>query len=89
MTAPTPAVAKDARDNFPAWMRQPQLPVRAQLVQLIIGLEGEELEDLMTTSNPRFWEAIEPRRKASNTFSADEMRRRLGVAKKRRSRRKQ
>jgi hypothetical protein len=56
---------------------------------LIIGLEGEELEDLMTTSNPRFWETIEPRRKASNTFSPDEMRRRLGVAKKRRSRRKQ
>jgi hypothetical protein len=51
---------------------------------LIIGVEGEEFEDLMTRSDPRLWEMIESRRKMSKTFSASEMRRRLGVAKKRR-----
>ena len=56
---------------------------------LIIGVEGEEFEDLMTRSDPRFWQMIESRRKASKTFSAAEMRRRLRLAKKRRSKRKQ
>jgi prevent-host-death family protein len=54
---------------------------------LIIGVEGEEFEDLMTRSDPDFWEMLERRRKASKTISADEMRRRLGVTKKRRPKR--
>ncbi len=55
---------------------------------LIIGVGGEEFEDLMTRSDPDFWQMIEARRKASKTISASQMRRRLGVAKKPRSRRK-
>jgi prevent-host-death family protein len=54
---------------------------------LIIGVEGEEFEDLFTRSDPEFWKMIEARRKASKTVTADEMRRRLGVAKKRRAKR--
>ena len=49
---------------------------------LIIG-EGEQFEDLLTRSDSQFWEMIESRRKASKTLSAGEMRRRLGVTKKR------
>lgn len=49
---------------------------------LMIGVEGEDLEDLMTMANPRFWEMIEERRKSSKTVSADEMRRRFGLEKK-------
>jgi prevent-host-death family protein len=55
---------------------------------IIIGVEGEEFEDLMTRSDPEFWQMIESRRKASKTISSDEMRRRLGVARKRRAKRK-
>lgn len=55
---------------------------------IIIGVEGEEFEDLMTRSDPDFWRMIESRRKASKTISSDEMRRRLGAPKKPRSRRK-
>jgi prevent-host-death family protein len=55
---------------------------------LIIGVEGEDFEDLMTRSDPEFWQMIEARRAASKTISADEMRRRLGVAKRRRPKRK-
>ena len=32
---------------------------------LIIGVEGEDFEDLMTRSDPKFWNMIEARRKAS------------------------
>jgi prevent-host-death family protein len=49
---------------------------------LIIGVEGEDFEDLMTRSDPEFWQMIEARRKASKTLSANEMRKRLGVTKK-------
>jgi prevent-host-death family protein len=55
---------------------------------LIIGVEGEDFEDLMTRSDPKFWQMIEARRKASKTISAGQMRKRLGVAKKPRSKRK-
>lgn len=55
---------------------------------IIIGVEGEEFEDLMTRSDPEFWQMIESRRKASKTISSDEMRRRRGVVRKRRSKRK-
>lgn len=55
---------------------------------IIIGVEGEEFEDLMTRSDPDFWKMIETRRNASKTISIVEMRRRLGVAKKVRSKRK-
>jgi prevent-host-death family protein len=54
---------------------------------LIIGVEGEDFEDLMTRSDSEFWQTIEARRRASKTIPADEMRKRLGVAKKRRSKR--
>ena len=48
---------------------------------LIIGVEGEEFEDLMTRSDPAFWQMIEARRSASKPVSSDEMRRRLGAPK--------
>ena len=54
---------------------------------LIIGVEGEDFEDLVTRSDPEFWLMIESRRKASKTIPAGEMRRRLRVAKKSRSKR--
>jgi prevent-host-death family protein len=54
---------------------------------LIIGVEGEDFEELMTRSDPEFWKMIEARRRASRTVSAGEMRRRLGLTGKPKSRR--
>lgn len=51
-------------------------------VALMIGLEGEELEDLRTKANPRFWETVESRRRSENTVRLAEVRRRLEVSKK-------
>lgn len=56
---------------------------------LIIGVEGENFEDLMTRSDPDFWRMIEARRKTSRLVSASEMRRRLGLTRRPKSKRKQ
>jgi prevent-host-death family protein len=55
---------------------------------LVIGVEGEALEDLLTMGNPRFWELIESRRRPGRTLNLDEVRRRLGVSKKKKRRRR-
>jgi len=43
---------------------------------LVIGVEGQDLEDVLLLSNPRFWEMIEARRKQP-TSSLEEVRARL------------
>lgn len=53
---------------------------------LIIGVEGEEFEDLMTRSDSAFWQLLESRRKRSETISADEMRKRLAIKTRRKKR---
>lgn len=55
---------------------------------LIIGVEGEEFEDVMTRSDPGFWRMIETRRSASKTIPASEMRKRLGLAKRQHKRKR-
>jgi len=54
---------------------------------LIIGVEGEEFEDLMTRSDAAFWQMIGARRKGSKTIPASAMRERLGLARKHRPKR--
>jgi len=44
---------------------------------LVIGVEGENLEDLFTVANPRFWKLIESRRQSRKTIPLSEVRRRL------------
>jgi len=44
---------------------------------LVIGVEGQDFEDVLLTSNPRFWQMIEARRKQP-TLSLAEVRARLG-----------
>ena len=53
---------------------------------LVIGVQGEELEDLMTMGNPRFWEMIEARRRSPRGIPLAKVRRRLGLAKPKRRR---
>ncbi|MBN1612340.1 MAG: type II toxin-antitoxin system Phd/YefM family antitoxin [Polyangiaceae bacterium] len=55
---------------------------------LLIGVEGDEFEDLMTSSDPDFWRMIEGRRRSSKTVTAQEMRRRLQVESKPKPRRR-
>ena len=48
---------------------------------LVIGVEGEDLEDLLTMGNPRFWEMIEDRRRNSRSVTLADVRARYGVPK--------
>jgi len=46
---------------------------------IMIGVEGEDLEDLLTRADPQFWQMIAERRKSSKTISESELRKRLGL----------
>jgi prevent-host-death family protein len=54
---------------------------------LLIGVEGEEIEDLLTRADPQFWKLIAARRKSAARIPAAEMRRRLGASSKKRTKR--
>lgn len=45
---------------------------------LMIGVQGQDLEDVLLMQNPRFWELIEARR-TQPTVSLAEVRRRFGL----------
>jgi len=49
---------------------------------VVIGVEGEDLEDVLLQMDPKFWEMIEERRRNSSTIPLDEVRRRYGLTKK-------
>jgi len=46
---------------------------------LVIGVEGETLEDLLTMGNPRFWEMIEDRRREKGSSTLAEVRAHYGI----------
>jgi hypothetical protein len=47
----------------------------------VSSVEGEDLEDLLTMANPRFWEMIEDRRRKNGSATLAEVRARYGVPK--------
>ena len=55
---------------------------------LVIGVEGEDLEDLLTMGNPRFWEMIEDRRRKNRSATIAEVRGLYGVPQPRRRRKR-
>ncbi len=48
-------------------------------VALVIGVEGESLEDLLTSADPEFWRMIAARRGGGRKVSAQVARRTLGT----------
>jgi len=59
-----------------------------QPAAVLVGVEGEELEDVLRMADPSFWAMIEERRGQSNTVSEREARRELRVPGKRSNRRR-
>jgi prevent-host-death family protein len=55
---------------------------RGKPAALVIGVQGQDLEEVLLMQNPRFWELIESRRKQP-TLSLAEVRKRLGLPSKR------
>jgi len=55
---------------------------------VLIGVAGQEMDDVILQMDPRFWEMIEERRRKSSTVSIEEVRARYSPrAKGRRKRR--
>lgn len=54
---------------------------------LVIGVEGQALEDVLLAQDPEFWKLVEERRKQP-TLSLADVRAKLGVAPKPRRQRK-
>jgi len=50
---------------------------------VMIGVEGQELEDVMLMSNPKFWEMIEASRNQKERFSLSDVRKRFAMGKAR------
>lgn len=55
---------------------------RGKPAALVIGVQGQDLEDVLLMQNPRFWELIETRRKQPSVSLAD-VRKRFGLPWKR------
>jgi prevent-host-death family protein len=56
---------------------------------LVIGIEGQDLEDVLRAHDRSFWKLIHQRRREGATISLDQARRRLGISKKKSRRRRQ
>ena len=53
---------------------------RGQPAALVIGVEGQDIEQVILGSDPAFWEMIEERRRrAGPTLTSDDVRRSFGV----------
>ena len=55
---------------------------RGKPAALVIGVQGQDLEEVLLMQNPRFWELIETRRKQPTASLAD-VRKRFGLPSKR------
>lgn len=78
---------RDAKASFSEYIDEAQrdrvlITKHGKPAALIIGVEGEDLEDLLTMGNPRFWELIEDRRRKSRTATLAEVRAAYGVKKR-------
>jgi prevent-host-death family protein len=53
---------------------------RGQPVALVIGVEGQDIEQVMLGSDPAFWKLIEERRRrTAPTLTSDDIRRSFGI----------
>ena len=82
---------QDAKQELGSYIARAQrerilITRRGKPAALVIGVEGEELEDLLTMADPQFWELIEARRRQKTTISLNEVRKRLGLARTPKSR---
>jgi prevent-host-death family protein len=53
---------------------------RGQPAALVIGVEGQDIEQIILGSDPEFWKMIEERRRrAGRTLTSDDVRRSFGI----------
>jgi prevent-host-death family protein len=74
----------EVKTRLSAYLKQAQhdsllITRHGRPVALVLGVEGESLEDLLTSADPELWRMIAARRSAGRTVSARTARRQLGV----------
>jgi prevent-host-death family protein len=87
----TVVALRDAKQRLSAYVEKAQrdrvlITKHGRPAALVIGVQGHELEDLMTMANPRFWELIEGRRRGKRTLTLEAVRRRFRLVPGRRRR---
>ena len=79
------AEAKDSLSNYVEEAQKEAVLItrHGRPAVVMVGVEGEALEDLLTRSDKKFWEMLRERRRPGRpTLRSDEVRRRLGLAHK-------
>ena len=77
------AEAKDSLSNYVEEAQKEAVLItrHGRPAVVMVGVEGEDLEDLLTRSDKRFWEMIRERRRPGRpTHSSEDVRRRLKLA---------
>lgn len=81
---------REARAGLSTYVQQAQqggvlITKHGKPAAMLIGVEGEEMEDLMIRTDPEFWAMIQERRRPGRTtFTTQEVKRRLGLERPRR-----
>jgi prevent-host-death family protein len=75
---------KEAKTNLSAFVEEAQherllITRRGRPAALIIGVEGQDLEEILLAGDPGFWKMIQERRRREATLTSDEVRRSFGI----------
>ncbi len=75
---------REAKTNLSAFVDEAQhqrilITRRGRPAALLIGVEGQDLEQVLLANDVEFWKMIEQRRQHGATLSSDDVRRHFGV----------
>lgn len=75
---------KEAKTNLSAFVDQAQrerilITRRGKPAAVVIGVEGQDLEQVLLAGNIEFWKMIEERRQCDPTLTSDDIRRSFGI----------
>ena len=75
---------KEAKSNLSACVEEAQrqrilITRRGRPAALVIGVEGQDLEEMLLASDAGFWKMIRERRRRKATLTSDDVRRSFGI----------
>ena len=75
---------KEAKTNLSAFVEESQserilITRRGRPAALVIGVEGQDLEQLLLAGDVAFWKMLQDRRQRDATLTSDDVRRSFGI----------
>lgn len=75
---------KEAKTNLSAFVDEAQkerilITRRGRPAALVIGVEGQDLEQVLLSGDVEFWKMIQERRRHDATLASDDIRRSFGI----------